>query len=169
MDGMKDTIVKIWNHLEEYFLFLILTAMVAIIFIQVVMRYVFNNSLSWSEELARYMYVWITWVGVSYSTRNGTHLRITMLRDRLPLKAKQGMEILVTIIWIAFSLFVMYMGIEAVSMIATYGQRSSALRIPMQFCYLSIPVGMALMILRLIGSLIGQFKNFGKSEEGKAA
>ena len=155
MDGMKDKIVNVWNHLEEYFLFVILTAMVAIIFIQVVMRYVFNNSLSWSEELARYMYVWVTWVGVSYSVRNGSHLRITMLRDRLPLKGRQGLEILVTIVWIAFGLFVMYMGIEAVTMIATYGQRSSALRIPMQFCYLSIPVGMGLMILRLIGSLIG--------------
>ena len=95
--------------------------------------------------------------------------RRELLRDRLPLKGRQGLEILVTIVWIAFGLFVMYMGIEAVTMIATYGQRSSALRIPMQFCYLSIPVGMGLMILRLIGSLIGQFKNFGKSEEGKAA
>ena len=119
MDGMKDKIVKVWIHLEEYFLFVILTAMVAIIFIQVVMRYVFNNSLSWSEELARYMYVWVTWVGVSYSVRNGSHLRITMLRDRLPLKGRQGLEILVTIVWIAFGLFGMYMGIEAVTMIAT--------------------------------------------------
>ena len=157
------------NKIVAAFAIVLLVILIFACVLQVFFRVVLHNSLSWSEELARYMYVWVTWVGVSYSVRNGSHLRITMLRDRLPLKGRQGLEILVTIVWIAFGLFVMYMGIEAVTMIATYGQRSSALRIPMQFCYLSIPVGMGLMILRLIGSLIGQFKNFGKSEEGKAA
>lgn len=68
---MKDKVIRAYDHLEEALLFVILTAMVAIIFIQVVMRYVFNNALSWSEELARYLYVWSTWVGVSYSARRG--------------------------------------------------------------------------------------------------
>ena len=145
---MKQTLYKIWDHLEEYVLVYSLMVSVALVFVQVVMRRVFNNSLSWSEELARYLYVWQTWLGVSYAARNGTHLRITMLKDRLPAKAQQILEILVVLVWIG--IFVIYQGMGVVNTIASFGQKSSALKIPMQFCYMSIPVGMFLMCIRIV-------------------
>ena len=147
---MKQTLYKIWDHLEEYVLVYSLMVSVALVFVQVVMRRVFNNSLSWSEELARYLYVWQTWLGVSYAARNGTHLRITMLKDRLPAKAQQILEILVVLVWMGFGIFVIYHGMGVVNTIASFGQKSSALKIPMQFCYMSIPVGMFLMCIRIV-------------------
>jgi TRAP-type C4-dicarboxylate transport system permease small subunit len=147
---MKQTLYKIWDHLEEYVLVYSLMVSVALVFVQVVMRRVFNNSLSWSEELARYLYVWQTWLGVSYAARNGTHLRITMLKDRLPAKAQQILEILVVLVWMGFGIFVIYQGMGVVNTIASFGQKSSALKIPMQFCYMSIPVGMFLMCIRIV-------------------
>ena len=48
-------------------------AMSIIIFIQVVCRYVFQNSLTWSEEMARYMFVWLVYFSVSYTARRKTH------------------------------------------------------------------------------------------------
>ena len=147
---MKQTLYKIWDHLEEYVLVYSLMVSVALVFLQVVMRRVFNNSLSWSEELARYLYVWQTWLGVSYAARNGTHLRITMLKDRLPAKAQQILEILVVLVWMGFGIFVIYQGMGVVNTIASFGQKSSALKIPMQFCYMSIPVGMSLMCIRIV-------------------
>ena len=147
---MKQTLYKIWDHLEEYVLVYSLMVSVALVFVQVVMRRVFNNSLSWSEELARYLYVWQTWLGVSYAARNGTHLRITMLKDRLPAKAQQILEILVVLVWMGFGIFVIYQGMGVVNTIASFGQKSSALKIPMQFCYMSIPVGMYVMCIRIV-------------------
>ena len=147
---MKQTLYKIWDHLEEYVLVYSLMVSVALVFVQVVMRRVFNNSLSWSEELARYLYVWQTWLGVSYAARNGTHLRITMLKDRLPAKAQQILEILVVLVWMGFGIFVIYQGMGVVNTIASFGKKSSALKIPMQFCYMSIPVGMFLMCIRIV-------------------
>ena len=147
---MKQTLYKIWDHLEEYVLVYSLMVSVALVFVQVVMRRVFNNSLSWSEELARYLYVWQTWLGVSYAARNGTHLRITMLKDRLPPQAQQILEILVVLVWMGFGIFVIYQGMGVVNTIASFGQKSSALKIPMQFCYMSIPVGMFLMCIRIV-------------------
>ena len=147
---MKQTLYKIWDHLEEYVLVYSLMVSVALVFVQVVMRRVFNNSLSWSEELARYLYVWQTWLGVSYAARNGTHLRITMLKDRLPAKVQQILEIFVVLVWMGFGIFVIYQGMGVVNTIASFGQKSSALKIPMQFCYMSIPVGMFLMCIRIV-------------------
>ena len=70
--------------------------------------------------------------------------------------------------WIGFAVFVFIQGMAAVQTIAAFGQKSTALRIPMQICYASIPVGMVLMSIRLIEttikSLIGK-----KTVEGGAA
>ena len=54
----------VWEHLEEFFIIPLMFAMSIIIFIQVIMRYVFQNSLTWSEELARYMFVWLVYFAV---------------------------------------------------------------------------------------------------------
>jgi len=151
---MKQTLLKIWDHFEEYILTYSLMVSVALVFIQVIMRRIFNNSLTWSEELARYLYVWQTWLGVSYAARNGTHLRITMLKDRLPEGAQKVLEVFVTAVWIGFGLFVMYQGMAVVNTITTFGQKSSALRIPMQICYVSIPVGMLLMCVRVVERMV---------------
>ena len=162
-------LLKIWDHLEEIFLIPSLMVSTALIFIQVVMRYVFHNSLSWSEEAVRYLYVWQTRVGVSYAARNGTHLRITMIKDRLPAKGQKILELFVTAVWIGFAVFVLVQGMAAVKTIAAFGQKSSALKIPMQICYISIPVGMVLMSIRLIERLWKDWSHSSKSVEGGAA
>ncbi len=160
---MKQTIYKIWDHFEEFLLIYSLMVSVALVFLQVVMRRVFNNSLYWSEELARYLYVWQTWLGVSYAARNGTHLRITILKDRLPAGMQKILELFVTLVWLGFGIFVIYQGMGVVGTIAGFGQKSSALKIPMQFCYASIPVGMFLMCIRIVERTIKD--QFGRKKE----
>ena len=62
--------------------------MVIIIFVQVIMRKA-GNSLSWSEELGKFLFVWISWMGISLGQREGEHIKITMLTDRLPFRLAQ--------------------------------------------------------------------------------
>ncbi len=164
---MKEKLRFVWSHLEEFVLIPTFTISVIIVTMQVFMRYVMHNSLTWSEELTRYLYLWQTWIGVSYAALKGSHLRITILRDALPARGKQILEIFVTIIWLAFAGFVFYESVRAVSIIAKFGQVSSALRIPMKFCYASIPVGMALMSVRLVEKSIKDLLSSRK--EGGAA
>lgn len=166
---MRQKLLYVWNHLEELILVPSFMLSTALIFFQVIMRYVFRNSLTWSEELVRYVYIWQTWIGVSYAVQNGSHLRITMLKDRLPAKAQQILELFVTIVWVGFAIFIAYQGMSAMKTIATFGQRSSALNIPMQFCYLSIPAGMIMMSIRLIEKTIRGFIRKKNDSEGGAA
>ena len=154
---MKNKLLYVWDHFEEILLVPALAFSTILIFAQVCTR-AFGNSISWSEELVRYLYVWETWLGVSYATKRGSQLRITMIRDKLSPKGQMAIEIFVTIVWLAFAAFVFYMGVRAIGQIAKFGQVSSALRVPLKYCFLSIPVGMAMMSVRLFESSIKRFR-----------
>ena len=64
------------KRFEELILVPSLVFTVILVFSQVVMRYVFQSSLYWSEELARYLFVWQTWLGASLAVREASHIRI---------------------------------------------------------------------------------------------
>lgn len=151
------TIKFIWNHLEEFLLLPILSFSVSIVFLQVIMRYCFNNALSWVEELARYLFVWQMWLGVSYATRNQTHLRITMLTGKFSAKVQKCIDLVVYAIWFGFGIFVVLKGIQIVGNIAKFHQLSAALQLPMQYAYMAIPVGAGMMCLRLIEIVIRDY------------
>ena len=150
--------LKVLDNIEELFLLPSFCFSVALLFIQVVARYVFKSSLTWSEELARYLFVWQIWIGISYCVKNGTHIRVTLLKDLLGKKANKILEIIVLIIWFGFGCFVINQGYANAMRIASFGQKSSALQIPMQYAYMAIPVGAALMNIRLVQNLIKLFK-----------
>ena len=57
---------NIYNNLEEYLLIISLVCNVLLVFLQVIMRTVFKNSLTWSEELSRYIFIWQIWLGRFY-------------------------------------------------------------------------------------------------------
>jgi TRAP-type C4-dicarboxylate transport system permease small subunit len=148
---------KIWDHLEEIFLIPSLMFSVALIFTQVVMRYAFFNSLSWSEELARYLFIWQIWIGVSYAARNRSHLRITMIKERLGPRGQEALELIVTIVWIGFALFIAARGFSLVMKTSMFGQKSPALQLPMAWAHLAVPVGCLLMVIRLIENTVRDF------------
>ncbi|MBQ3567612.1 MAG: TRAP transporter small permease, partial [Anaerotignum sp.] len=89
---------KIWDNLEEFMIIPLIFAMSFIIFIQVIMRYVFANSLTWSEELARYLFVWLVYFSVSFTARRQKHIRIDAAINLYPKKMRPYIEILSEII-----------------------------------------------------------------------
>ena len=78
----KSKFIQILDRLEETILVGMFTLMVFIIFAQVIMRYIFNNSLSWSEELGKFLFVWISWLGISIGAKRKEHIKITMFVDK---------------------------------------------------------------------------------------
>ncbi len=141
------------EKLEEFILVPSLAFTASLTFLQVIMRYVFGHSLSWSEELSRYIFVWQIWLGTSFAVKESRHIRIEMLRNALSAKWQQYLDILVFGIWIAFCVFVVYRSSALVAILMQRGQVSSALRIPMQYAYISVPVGCGLMTFRLFQKL----------------
>ena len=124
--------------------------MTILVFIQVVMRYVFSNSLSWSEELARFIFLWLSWIGASYAVKVRSHFRVEMFANMVKGRARVWFEYFVLIVWFVFSFILAWLGTELVIFLADTGQASAAMDIPMTWPYASVPVGCALMCVRLI-------------------
>jgi TRAP-type C4-dicarboxylate transport system permease small subunit len=122
------------------------------------MRYVFSNSLSWSEELARYIFLWQIWLGASYGVKTHRHIRIEIIKEKISTKANIILEIIITIICITFTIFLLLKGAQMTEKVFRLNQLTAALRWPMGYPYLSVPVGAGLMTIRYIERLFFSFK-----------
>lgn len=152
------------KNFEKWFLIISLVAMVLIIFMQVVLRW-FHAATVWAEELARYIMLYQVWIGASYAVREDAHIRITALIGKLTGNKRVCPTVVLTL-WLIFALWLTVEGVQLVKEIAIMGQVSSAMRIPMTIPYASVPLGGALMSIRLVQKLIQGMKD-GPQEEIK--
>ena len=96
------------EHFEEAIAVALMAFMSILIGVQIFMRYAMGASLSWSEELARYCFIWMTYIGIAYGVRKDAHIRVTMAVDLLSLKGQVWMRIVSHVIFGAFAFFVSF-------------------------------------------------------------
>lgn len=128
--------------------FLLMLAMVTIIFAQVIARYVLSDSLSWSEEVGRFLFIWMTFLGAALALRNGNHVALDVVVVRLPEKLKKASLVFGYLCMAIFAAVIVYGGYAFV--LRGSRQMSAALQLPMQYVYLVLPLG-GLLILFYIG------------------
>lgn len=129
----------------------ILAMMVLTTSLQIVCR-VFFSALSWSEELTRYLLVYLTFLGASSVYKKNGHISVLVVKQLLPPRLQKVSSIfLIVLCGIFFSIATLYglkyMGLQG-------SQLSAALRIPMKYIYMSIPIGFSIMILHSVDSII---------------
>jgi C4-dicarboxylate transporter DctQ subunit len=151
----------ILNKIEEFVdkifkgaALLLLVGVVVSSSIQVITRYVFNASLTGSEEFARYCAIWMSMLGASICVKYGSHASISFLNDFLKGKTKLIHSIAINLVIIIFAFILIQQGFNIVKVTTT--QLSPSLRIPMSYVYLAIPVGAIGMIINAI-STIGKY------------
>ena len=162
-------LVNGYNHLEEKLLVFSLFVTVFLIFFQVIMRYVFNNSLTWSEELARYIFIWQCWLGTSLACRDKRHIKITIIEDALKNeRAKAAFRLIGHVAMIVFCGIVVVYGWEVCMQQIQLGRVTPATRIPMWIVYLSLPISNIAVLLRILGESVSDILiALGKKEPPK--
>lgn len=118
---------------------------------QVVFRYVLNIPLSWSEELATFLFVWSTVLAASYGVRRQEHLRLTFLQDILPSVARRTLNGFCQGLIVLFGLFLVKEGWRLSDLVWT--NTSAAIGYPVGYLYIAIPVAGALMALHALGCI----------------
>lgn len=152
------------RHIEELLLTIFSSVMVVVIFVQVVMRQL-DSSLSWSEEMARFCFIWLIYIGISYGVKKQRHIKVDVVLLMLNEKGKIILNMISNLLFVVFALFVIYYGFDIASKLLEFGQKSPALQIPMGLVYMATPVGMGLTLIRLIQNLIKQFRTLQGKEK----
>ena len=145
-------------HLEEAVIFVALSLMSLIIALQVLMRYGFQASLSWSEEVARYLFIWLIYVGISYGVKRSAHVSVTALDLVLSPKMQRVIRLLSSFVFFLFALVIVYYGRVVCATIGRLGQEAPATGISMWLVYAAVPTGFALTCIRLLQHLYRLFK-----------
>ena len=142
------------ENIEKMLCVIALALMSAVIVAQVFCRYVLNSSLSWSEELARYLFIWMIYIGISYGVKLDKHICVDAVYTFMPKSIKRGYAIVAYLLFLAFAVFIVYYGIMVVGMQISSGQVSPAMGVPMQYVYAAPVVGFVLTAIRLVQKVI---------------
>jgi TRAP-type transport system small permease protein len=139
----------------------LMTLMTASVILGVFFRYVLNDPLVWSEEVARYSMVWVSVLGGGLAFRRGGHIAVTFVLDYFHGSLRRVIVIAGGIGIFFFLAIMFWYGWDMAERVAR--QRSAALRISMSYAYAAIPVGAALMMYHMLVAV------FVKGEDAAAS
>ena len=154
------TVKKFLNEFELYIGAVISGAMFVVLGMQVVSRYVFNQSFSWSEELALILFVWSIYFGAVAAVKRHQHLRLEILVDKLNPKARLVFDLIANFFFALFSCVVIVGVMPIIQRLFRSGTATAVLSIPKWINYSVLPVMFALMFFRLIQDSIARIKNY---------
>ena len=149
-DGGNNVIIRFFDNIESYVCRSLLTFFVVLLFLQILMREFFGFSLSWSEELATYLFVWFVFFGASYAAKMGAHNRVTFQFKVLPTKAVPWVEGFADLFWLGFNIYFVYLSYDFVFNKMNPFWKSQTLGVSMKYFYMMLPVAFALMSIRII-------------------
>lgn len=137
---------------------------VVLIFIQVIFRYLFNNSLNWTEELAKYLFVWMTFIGSASAFKDRIHIGVDFFVELLPLKYRHYANVMDIVLITLFSGILTVVGYMWT--VDVWGTLSPALELPISLVlYAALPTGSALICIFGIRQLANSNEIEKKEEE----
>lgn len=152
MYSILKKVTEIADKIAKFIVTLSFGTMTLLIFLQVIFRYIFKESLSWSEELSTYLFIWLTFIGASIATREGTHINVGMFISSR--KSKVTRKIL-TVFANTLSMFFLGVltvyGFNIAAQILKFKQVSASMPfLLVGIIYFAVPIGSLIMFLNLL-------------------
>lgn len=155
-----DRFIEIVYKILKVVLCVVLISMVVILMAHIIARYVFNNSLTWSEELLKILLVWFGLLSVSVLAARREHVSIVVFKEHMPKKVADVLTKVTQVITVIICLVVIYVGVQYV---LSAGYRPTpALRLPYGYAYAAIPVSFAFVTLFEFRNLLVDLTGKGK-------
>ncbi|MCE5251502.1 TRAP transporter small permease [bacterium] len=135
---------------EELFIAVLLMVMVLLVVAQVFSRYVFHTSISYTEELVRYGFVWATFFGIAAAAYRDRHLSISISDQYAPRRLVRWSRFGAGLLASLFAAVILVYGVRVVLLQAETHQTTAALGIPMWIVGLAVPVSAVVLVIRLV-------------------
>jgi len=148
-----DFLDKVLTFFEEWTLFVSVMVALVSLFVNVVLRYGFNHSLAWSEELVREVIIYTTFIGCSAAVKNRSMIRIDASVQLLP-KLKTALNLFSNFTILVFAALMMYYGWLMAALQVRTHQKTIILQIPLVYLYAVLPLMGAMMMIRVVQVMV---------------
>jgi TRAP-type C4-dicarboxylate transport system permease small subunit len=145
-------LLRLLDKACHWFIIMGMMVMTLVLFAQIFSRYALNSGIYWSEELARFIMIWVVYLGAAVVYRENTHISVTALEEALPPKARRRLKLVQKLFSMAFMGMVGWFVLRTLEFAAM--QTSPSMMIPMNRVYLVFPVSSALIIAHLALSIV---------------
>lgn len=142
------------ENAERWALLVFYIMLVATMAVEVVRREVFAYSSIWGEEIVRYSFIYLAWIGAAAAVRERAHIRIDVIFNYVSARAKAILYIFGDVVMLVVAALAVYWSWETVAVSWKFGSVSHGLRVSMVWFLLAVPIGFGLMIFRLLQSLV---------------
>lgn len=154
------------EKIEKFVACTCVSVMAVLVFIGVIARKIFNNSLAFSDEMSTYLFVLMSFMGTAIAARRGAHLGLTIITDRVSPKARTVIHMVMYGIAALFCLLIVTFGIQMVISQYQLGQETAAMQWPEWIYGSFVPIGAAFAMAAFIEGIFHMAKE-GKTPEEK--
>jgi len=155
------------NNLEHKIIRLFYACMLFLVLLQIFARYILGTPLGWTEELSRFSYVWLTFIGAGYCIKSNTNVKVMYFLNKLPFSIRQKIRIIGNSLVSVVLIYLLPSSIDfSVNMMR---RKSPALEIPMFYVYISVVLGFVLIITRLSMESFEIYKEIKRGDSASKA
>ena len=133
--------------------------MIALLTIQIVLRYFFGKSFAWVEEVSRYFFVWGVYCYIIFAAKNDNHIRITFHLSKFSEKTQKIIMSFADVLWLMFNLIVVYVSIKYVMSMFEYPYYSQTLHFNLVYVYMIVPIGFFFLSVRVFQTMIKRLRS----------
>ncbi len=147
------------QNAERWALLVFYVMLVGTMAVEVLRREIFAYSSIWGEEIVRYSFIYLAWIGAASAIKQRGHIRIDVLLHYVGRRAKTLLYIFGDLVMFGVALIALYWSFETVMVSAKFGSVSHGLRVSMVWFLMAVPLGFSLMILRLVQSFLRDLRS----------
>ena len=161
---VRQILKQLDQNLERWLLLVFYAMIVMTIGTEVVRRFVLSYSSIWGEEIARYAFIYLVWIGVSAAVRDRAHIRIDVLLQFLSSRGKALIYLFGDFVMLSVALLALYFSFETLMVSIKFGSVTHGLRIAQAWFLAAVPFGFTLTCFRLIQSIWRDWSDFQKGK-----
>lgn len=153
MSHPQSTLSKLDRNLERWALLVFYSMLVITMAVEVLRREVFSYSSVWGEEIVRYAFIYLVWIGAAAAVRERAHIRIDVIFEYCSARVKALIYLFGDLVMLVVACFALYYSWESLMVTLKFGSVSHGLRLPMAWFHSAVPIGFTLLLYRLAQSI----------------
>ncbi len=153
MNKRQGFLANLDRNLERWALLVFYSMLVITMAVEVLRREVFAYSSVWGEEIVRYSFIYLVWIGAAAAVRERAHIRIDVIFEFCSMRVKALLYLFGDLVMLVVACFALFYSWESLLVSLKYGSVSHGLRVPMVWFLSAVPIGFSLLLFRLLQSL----------------